>query len=147
MEDVFTYSDSPDGTYRCIVEGDTQSVWAYLHDVSNETVLGAFPVCSVSELLTYEQFKESYRGEGAPPLVREFTSQEAVIPEIKNERIEIEWDDSNGCVLVKIDCKPVSKLGYKDSRGSSVFITREGFRGSPWSNEKLCEPGSSYNSD
>ncbi len=124
MSTIFKTSESPSGKLICNVDGDEESVWMYLKDLDNDTIIGDAPICSLIPLLSLVDFKTSYKGKGAPPLVDGYISIDAVLPDMSNERIGVIWDSKESCVDVTIDSKPVSRIEKGNKSGFSIFIIK-----------------------
>ena len=132
MTNIFIESISPDEKYLCIVESDDYSVWAYLHDIQQNNVIGEAPVCSIVELMELEKFKEFYKGQCAPPLVKGYADEKAIYPNMTNDRLDILWQVNGTSVLVTIDDEPFSMILNNEKLGYSKAIITDGPLGHPW---------------
>lgn len=134
-EEIYIESQSPNNNYYCIVEGDGKTVWMYLHDVKNKCVIAESPICSLIELMDLSEFKETYQGKGAPPLVRGYSNDNSVISDITNDRMEILWHTDGVSPLALVDNVPFSMIIKGEKKGYSKAIKVDGPWGHPWDNE------------
>lgn len=136
-DSIYVDSVSPCETLQCIVEGDGRTVWMYLHDLEKRKVIGDAPVCSLVEPLSLKEFQKTYRGKGAPPLVKEYASAAATIADLDSRMIRLKWADD--AVVAMIKRKPVAMIVRATKRGHSRAIAKEGPWGHPWDQRKYDE--------
>jgi hypothetical protein len=136
MEDIYRYSVNPTQEYQCVIEGNENCVWMYLHHLADESVIGDAPICSFVDLITLTKFKETFQRGDAPPLVKEYSTEKAVIKDITNERISIKWSNDNRSVAALIDNAPFSMILKNGKMGYSQAILKKGPWGNPWDHEK-----------
>jgi len=134
-EDIYLDSVSPSGLHQCIIEGDSRTVWMYLHDLESRSVIADAPICSLVELMPLEEFKASYRGEGAPPLVVGYASERSVILDMSIERLRIEWQSDGISVLAYVDDEPFTLIVAGEQKGYSKAVRATGPWGQPWDDE------------
>jgi len=132
MNDLFKQSVSPSGNLICNVDGDDQSLWMYLIDVQSKDILCDAPICSRIRLTLPDEFRKSYSGKGAPPLVETFTSKNAVVTNVSLQSIDIHWGHNEEHVDVLLDSKPISRIIVTEKKGLSIFTLKEGPWGGPW---------------
>jgi hypothetical protein len=136
-DEIYLDSVNPTGLLQCIIEGDAQSVWMYLHDLESSSVIADAPICSLVALITIAEFKASYHGEGAPPLVSGYASEGSVMPDMTVERLRIEWGSAVPSVLVYVDDEPFTLIVASEKQGYSKAIVKPGPWGQPWNEETL----------
>jgi hypothetical protein len=134
-EDIFIESQSPNARYYCIIESDQNSVWMYLHDAKNKSVIADSPICSLTRLMSLSEFKSSYKGEVAPPLVVDYSTDNAVIADISSDRLEILWLTDGVSPLAVLDNAPFSLIIKGQKKGYSKAIKVDGPWGHPWDND------------
>ncbi|MFP6674626.1 MAG: hypothetical protein VB878_06075, partial [Pirellulaceae bacterium] len=100
-------------------------------------VIADAPICSLVALITIAEFKASYRGEGAPPLVSGYASEGSVMPDMTVERLRIEWGSAVPSVLVYVDDEPFALIVASEKQGYSKAIVKPGPWGQPWNEETL----------
>ncbi len=132
MEDIYISSISPDGTHQCIIECDSHTVWMYLHDLEQSCILSDAPICSLIEPITSEEFNDIYKGEGAPPLVKKYSTDSSIVPDIINQRLSVKWANDGLSVVAFVDNKPFSMIIHDIKNGYSKSICRKGPWGNPW---------------
>lgn len=101
-------------------------------------MIGDAPVCSLQPLISIDDFRESFTGNGPPPLVEGYTSIDAVNPSLHNDDIGFTWDSDNQAIVVTVNSTDVSKIVAADSRGYSIYTLKEGPWGAPWNNGESC---------
>lgn len=135
MDDIYLSSTSPDGSHQCIIDGDGQRVWMYLHDVEKNRVISEAPVCSLIEPISYDDFKKTYRAGDTPPFVEGYVSDRALIPDIDASRLAIQWLDDGVSVIASVDGEPFTMITKK--RGYSKAISQSGPWGHPWDEDAI----------
>jgi hypothetical protein len=136
MEDIYKHSVNSTKEYQCIIEGNDNSIWMYLHYLPDSSVIGDVRICSLVDLITLSRFKETYQKGDVPPLVKEYSTDNAVIKDITNERISINWGYDNQSVAVSIDNAPFSMILKNEKYGYSKATLKKGPWGNPWDSEK-----------
>lgn len=132
MVDIYISSVSPKGFHQCVIDGNAQSVWMYLHDLEQNCVLSEAPICSLIEPISYDEFKKTYKRGDTPPFVKGYANNSAIIPDIENSRLEIQWADDLISVVVSIDDEPFSMIIKNEEKGYSKSIRESGPWGNPW---------------
>lgn len=132
MVDIYISSVSPKGFHQCVIDGNSQSVWMYLHDLEQNVVLTYTPICSLVEPILYDEFKKTYQRGDTPPFVKGYVSSRAIIPGIENSRLEIHWADDHVSVVASIDGEPFSMIIRNEKDGYSKSIKQSGPWGKPW---------------
>jgi hypothetical protein len=130
MEEIFITSDSPDDSYQCVVEGDNYTVWMYLYNYDKKEIVADSAVCSLSDPITYDEFKRIFKKGDTPRIVKEYASKQAIIKDMKNSRLSIKWADNNISVVVMIDDEPFSMIIKDKKPGFSKAIENP----CPWAN-------------
>ena len=105
----------------------------YLIDVDTGNILCDAPIFSHVRLISIDEFKKCYSGDGAPPLVDKFTSKEAVVVEVNSDDVDIIWGLNEEYVEVLFNRKSISRILVFEKRGMSIFTLKEGPWGFPWS--------------
>ena len=136
MENIYKHSVNPTQEYQCVIEGNNNCVWMYLHHLSDKSVIADVPVCSLDELMTLSRFNETSQRGDTSQLVNEFSTDKAVIKDITNEKISIKWGKDNQSVAVSIDNAPFSMILKNEKYGYSKATLKEGPWGNPWDSEK-----------
>ena len=85
--------------------------------------------------MSLSEFKSSYKGEGAPPLVVEYSTDNAVIADISCDRLEILWLTDGVSPLAVLDNAPFSLIIKGQNKGYSKAIKVDGPWGHPWDND------------
>lgn len=132
MVDIYLSSVSPNGLHQCVIDGNAHSVWMYLHDLEQNYVLADAPICSLVEPISYDEFKKTYKGGDTPSFVKGYASERAIIPDIENSRLEIQWADDHMTVVVSIDGEPFSMIIRNEKNSYSKSIKQSGPWGRPW---------------
>ncbi len=130
--DIYVDSVSPTGLHQCIAEGDGRSVWMYLHDLRERTVVADAPICSLADLVALSHFKETYKGDGAAPLVKEYSTARAVNTDLTNAMIAFQWANDGASVVALVEGEPCSMVVAGEKRGYSKALSKEGPFGQPW---------------
>jgi hypothetical protein len=136
MEDIYRLSVNSTQEYQCVIEGNENCVWMYLHHLADKSVIGDAPLCSLVDLMTLTMFNETYQRGETPPLVEEYSTDNAVLKDITNERISINRSKDNQSVVALIDNAPFSMILKNEKKGYSQATLKEGPWGNPWDNEK-----------
>ncbi|NQT56116.1 MAG: hypothetical protein HQ551_07795 [Desulfobacteraceae bacterium] len=132
MVDIYLSSVSPNGLHQCVIDGNAHSVRMYLHDLEQNCVLAEAPICSLVEPISYDEFKQTYKGGDTPSFVKGYASDSAIIPDIENSRIEIQWADDQTSVVASVDDEPFSMIIRNEKKGYSKSIKHSGPWGNPW---------------
>jgi hypothetical protein len=132
MVDIYLSSVSPKGFHQCVIDGNDQSVWMYLHDLKQNLVLSDSPICSLVEPISLDEFNKTYQREDTPPFVKGYSSDRAIMPDIENSRLEIHWGDDGISVVASIDDEPFSMIIRNDKKSYSKSIKQSGPWGKPW---------------
>ncbi len=132
MLDIYVSSVSPKGSHQCVIDGDSQSVWMYLHDLEQNCVLSNAPICSLIEPISYDEFKKTYKGKDTPPFVKGYASDRAIIPDIEDSSLDIQWAADGISVVASIYDEPFSMLIQDIKTGYSKAIKQSGPWGNPW---------------
>ena len=85
--------------------------------------------------MSLSEFKSSYKGEGTPPLVVEYSTDDAVIADISCDRLEILWLTDGVSPLAVLDNAPFSLIIKGQNKGYSKAIKVDGPWGHPWDND------------
>jgi hypothetical protein len=132
MVDIYISSVSPKGFHQCVIDGNAQSVWMYLHDLEQNCVLSDAPICCLIEPISYDEFKKTYKRADTPPFVKGYTSDRAIIPDIESSRLNIQWADDEISVVASIDDEPFSMIIRNEKNSYSKSIKQSGPWGRPW---------------
>ena len=132
MIDIYVSLVSPKGFHQCVIDGGTQSVWMYLHDLEQNCVLSEAPICSLIEPISYDDFKKTYKSGDTPPFVKGYASDRAIISDIENSRLKIQWANDSISVVASIDDEPFSMIIQSRKIGYSKAIKQSGPWGNPW---------------
>jgi hypothetical protein len=133
VNDIHLSSVCPKGSHQCVVDGDGQSLWMYLHDLEQNRVISDAPVCTLVEPISYDEFKRSYRRGDTPPFVKGYVTDRAVIPDIDVSRLAIQWLDDGVSVMVSVDGDPFTIIAQ--NKGYSKAISQSGPWGNPWDDQ------------
>ncbi len=136
MVDIYISSVNPDESHQCTIDGDSKTVWMYLYDLEGSSVLSDSPICSLISPIDYNIFKKTYKRGDTPQLVKEYASDRAIIYDISNSRLAINWADDGVSVVASIDNEPFSFVVQGKKMGYSKAIRQSGPFGNPW-NEQL----------
>ena len=145
MNAIYITSVNETGTNQCIVESDGRTVWMYLHNLKEQGVVADSPVCTLAPPIAQVEFKKTYIRGDTPLFVTEYSSPEALIPDITNDRIVLRWSNDGNSIVALGDGEPFSMILAGQNTGFSKAISKEGYLGHPWSSEAYAkafgEPG------
>jgi hypothetical protein len=123
-------SVSPNGLYRCTVDGDNRTVWMYLLDLQSGNVIADSPIGSLVEPMTLAEFKKSYQRGATPPLVKEYSTDRAIGANLAD--LVLKWADDGNAVVALLEGDPVTMVVAGEGRGYSKAVSKEGPWGRPW---------------
>lgn len=135
-QDIYKHSGSPTQEYQCVIEGNGNCVWMYLHHVAGKSVVSDAPVCSLTEIIDLNEFKKTYQKGETPPLVKEYCTEKALIQNLTNDRLSITWSADNTSVVTLIDNEPFAMILNSEKEGYSKATVKDGPWGKPWDDEK-----------
>ena len=135
MIDIYLSSVSPNGLHQCVIDGNAHSVRMYLHDLEQNCVLADAPICSLIEPISYDEFKKTYKRGDTPPFVKGYVTDSAIIPDIENSRLNIQWAHDGISVVASIDDEPFSMIIQSRKISYSKAIKQSGPWGNPWDEE------------
>jgi len=133
--DVYVDSVNPTGLHQCIVEGDGRTVWMYLHDLQTRQVIADSPLCSLVQPMTLAQFKKTHKRGDAPPLVEEYSTGQALVPDLTSASIILRWGKDGISVVAFLEGEPFSMIVAGEKNGYSRALSKEGPWGHPWDEE------------
>ncbi len=135
MKDIYLSSVNHTGLLQCVVEACGGTVWMYLHDLTKQCVVGDAPVCSFVPPVSVGEFKQQYRRGDTPPLVKEFSTNRAVVADIETDRIVLRWSRDGCSVVALIDGEPFVMIIAGQKKGLSKAISRSGPWANPWDDD------------
>lgn len=132
LEDV-----SANGLFQCILESDECSIWMYLHDLTERVVVAAAPVGSLMPLLSLAEFRKTYQRGGAPPLVREYSTDTACLGDaVRPDNFKIMWGRDGVSVALVEDSTPIAIILAQEKKGFSKAVRKSGPWGEPWDQQR-----------
>jgi len=125
-EDIFISSYDSSSDHHLIIEGDAESVWAYLVSGDGQTILTHGFVCSLVQPI--DELPEPVDKRKPPPLIKRFASTQSVIPDLREEQISVEWTDQQANVFIDNTLFLVMEIDTRRARCRAISMPgRYGF--------------------
>jgi|GEM_PF-6751183 len=126
MEDLFISSYDANSDHHLVIEGDEEAVWAYLLNADNQILLHGF-LCSLKEPV--DELEIPVDKGKPPPLVKRFANEYSVIPDLKEEQVQVKW--SGRRAYVHIDECLYLVVDIDTRRAASKALSKPGQYGFP----------------
>ena len=134
MKNIHLDSLSPDGRHQCVVDSDGGAVWMYLHDLHSQSVIADAPIGSLVPPIALAEFKKTYKRGDPPPLVREYSTDRAVVADLTG--LVLKWADDGTSIAALLDGEPIAMILVGEKKGYSKATGKEGPWGRPWDEER-----------
>lgn len=122
-EEIFISDFNYELNKNLVIEGDENSVWAYIVDNSSEELLIELDgfLCSRGKLIESTSEAKQFVKKGfAPPLHREFANEFSIHKNITSDEISILWEELRVKVLIKNETYLILDLENKISYSKSI---------------------------
>lgn len=139
METIF-YQNQDELTGRFVVIDEYEnSIWAYLtipyeEQIDKDCFLGSRIKIEIENF----DLKEYRRKQTPPPMVKEYSTDESLQPNLREEEISVTWG-TNGNAVVRINGNPFLLFSENSKKGFCKSISKNGIYGNEWDESKYKE--------